>query len=271
MLQQLKNKFREVRDSNNLKKLPVVQMVLDNLISSSDIEPLDQIFNNKTYIDKWNAISNELESLQLPENTGGVNIGDQRALVNLIWHFKPKRILEIGTHIGCSTVHIAIALREVGINADTAIIDTVDIRDVNDPIEKPWMEYNSGESPANNIKKLGLDGIVNFITQPSVDFLSTSKERYDFIFLDGSHEAEMVYKELPLALKLLNKNGVILLHDYFPDKKPLWNNNVVIFGPYLACSRFKNESNNFYVNALGQLPWPTKVNSNITSLALFTK
>ena len=45
------------------------------------------------------------------EIAGGVNPGDRRALYQLVGHFKPRRVLEIGTYVGASTVHIASALR----------------------------------------------------------------------------------------------------------------------------------------------------------------
>jgi hypothetical protein len=59
---------------------------------------------------------------------GGVNPGDRRALYHLIAHFQPKRVLEIGTHVGASTVYIASALRRF---VDGGQLTTADIADVN--------------------------------------------------------------------------------------------------------------------------------------------
>lgn len=72
-------------------------------------------------------------------------------------------------------------------------------------------------------------------------------------------------------LKLLNKDGVILLHDYFPGLKPLWSDDGVIAGPWLAVNRLKNEGAKLSVIPIGKVPWKTKLNSNVTSLALLTK
>ena len=74
-----------------------------------------------------------------------------------------------------------------------------------------------------------------------------------------------------MALKMLNPNGVILLHDYFPGMKPLWSDGTVIPGPYLATERFVKEGINLTVLPLGELPWPTKLGSNVTSLALLLR
>ena len=73
-----------------------------------------------------------------------------------------------------------------------------------------------------------------------------------------------------MALDKLNKGGVILLHDYFPNGKPLWSNNYVVEGPYLATERLINEIE-IDILPLGNLPWKTKMESNKTSLALCLK
>jgi predicted O-methyltransferase YrrM len=95
--------------------------------------------------------------------------------------------------------------------------------------------------------------------------------KFDFIFLDGDHSAKTVYREIGHALKLLNKNGTILLHDYFPNLKPLWSNGNVLFGPYMAVHRLIQEGLSINAIPLGLLPWSTKMNSNRTSLALLSK
>ena len=57
--------------------------------------------------------------------TGGVNPGDRRLLYQLTRRLKPRNVLEIGTHVGASTMHIAAA--------KPRSITTVDIVDVNAP------------------------------------------------------------------------------------------------------------------------------------------
>ena len=56
------------------------------------------------------------------------------------------------------------------------------------------------------------------------DFLKTSdaffaehpEKRYDLIFIDGLHTGEQVQKDISNALKALNENGTIVLHDCNP-------------------------------------------------------
>ena len=62
---------------------------------------------------------------------GGVCPGERRAIYHLIAFFKPRRLLEIGTHIGASTLVIAQSLASHG--APESQLITGDILDVNNP------------------------------------------------------------------------------------------------------------------------------------------
>ena len=126
-------------------------------------------------------------------------------------------------------------------------------------------------SPQSLVNKFGYGERVDFQVSPSVEFLARCTEKFDFIFLDGGHSANLVYQELPLACRLLNPGGQILLHDYFLQNRPIWKNNSVIPGPYMATERLIEEGADIRITPLGALPWPTKQDSNFTSLALCTR
>ena len=235
-------------------------------------EDLMVIMQDKNIKEEWGQISTKLGQFNIPDGTGGVNPGDRRAIYHLVRSFKPKAVLEIGTHIGASTVHIASALREV--NEEIGLqgtLTSVDIKDVNSESTRPWEEYGMQNSPKNMISQLDLGGYVEFKVSSSIEFVRKNRQKFDFIFLDGDHSAETVNQEICLLPELLAEDGVVLLHDYFPDKKPLWSNNVTIDGPFLAVEELVDKKVPLKVLPLGELPWPTKLNSNITSLALFTR
>lgn len=235
-----------------------------NLLQIDEIE-MRRILSDGVQ-NEWDQARDKALNFRFPELSGGVNTGDQRAVYYLIKHFKPENVLEIGTHIGSSTTMIVLALE--GKNSN---LTTVDVRDVNDMKSKPWLKFGSNYSPFEIVHQLGLQEKVTFITKDSIEFMSDCNEKFDFIFLDGLHLAKTVYKEVRIALKLLNTNGVILLHDYFPDLKPLWRDNSCIPGPYLALEKIQIKNKKLKVLPLGELPWETKHNSRITSLALLTK
>ena len=147
-------------------------------------------------------------------------------------------------------------------------LTTVDINDVNDQATSPWLKYGSPYSPVELAQRLGLNDRITFVTGKSLEFFASCSDQYDLIFLDGDHTASTVYREIPAALVQLRREGVILLHDYFPALQPLWPGETVISGPWLATERLRSEGAEFMVIPLGELPWPTKLGSRITSLAL---
>jgi predicted O-methyltransferase YrrM len=202
---------------------------------------------------------------------GGSNPGDCRALYYLVRRLKPQRILEIGTDLGCSTVSMALATARNRADGIAATLDTADIRNVNDPQTRPWLVFKSPHSPGENIATLGCGEFVRFEVGRSLDVLVDGHRRYGMIFLDGNHDAEVVYQEIPLALQRLEPPGLIMLHDYFPDLRPLWPGWVPITGPGRAIARLMAEGAGLRAVPLGDLPWPTKLGTRTTSLAALTR
>jgi hypothetical protein len=117
---------------------------------------------------------------------------------------------------------------------------------------------------------LSVDDLVRLESGGSESFFRTSMERFDFIFIDGSHRASDVYADVAGALARLNANGVIALHDFYPDARPLWPDEPVIPGVYLGVVRAIEECPDLGVVPLRQLPWRTKHGGHTTSLAVLT-
>ncbi len=256
------------RERKSLAAAPTVPHRSDNLRPADGVDLAGMLVSQEA--DRlWRDSQEILGRFAIPDGTGGVNPGDRRAVHYLIGGFKPLSVLEVGTHIGASTLHVAAALR-ASPRAGARLV-TVDIADVNDAGKKPWLAYGAASSPRDMIEQAGCGDLVEFVHDTSLNYARTCGSRFDFIFLDGGHRAETVYGEIPVALELLEPGGVILLHDYFPDLKPLWSNGVVIPGPYLAVHRLVSEGLDARVLPLGALPWPTKENSRVTSLALLLR
>jgi len=269
----LYSKIKSLRNSERVETLKLnavskIKLDASNLRSASSVNS-DDIFSKKAIWKAWESYENKIEALQIPDLTGGVNLGDRKALFFIISHFKPKSVLEVGTHIGASTVHVASALDNNFKKHDVkAAFSTLDLRDVNCDAEKPWLKFKSPKSPQELLNELDLGITTKFMSQNSLDYFQTPQDKYDFIFLDGDHSAQTVYKEVPKALKCLNPNGIILLHDYFKLGDSANPNNNFNSGPYLAMQRHVKEGADIKVMPLGELPWQTKYGSNVTSLAL---
>lgn len=272
MLGFLKRIRKVRREADGLEKIPSLGCKAESLRSAEEVN-LEEVFSSNGIKAAWDIVVPELRAFEIPDGTGGVNPGDRRAISYLVRYFEPHSVLEVGTHIGASTIHIAAALRsrreaEIKEHPDLISVDAVD---VNDPVSKPWLRHGIRFSPAEMIGRMGYDDFTAFVTSTSLDYMTDCERGFDFIFLDGDHAAKTVYREIPAAMELLNPDGLILLHDYFPGAKPLWSNDSVIPGPFLAAERLRAEGAQFEVLPLGRLPWPTKLKSNLTSLALLAR
>lgn len=264
----MKTRIRLRRQIEELGLVQRADCTTGNLRRTSDLSPRD-IFESADIERMWRGVMSDINRFAIPDGTGGVNPGDRRAIFYLISALKPLSVLEIGTHIGASTLHIAAALYMSRIrHGESAALTTVDSTDVNSTTAKPWLSHGTEHSPLEMIQAARYESFVEFITDTSLDYAASCGRKFDFIFLDGDHSARAVYQEIPVALNLLNRNGVVLLHDYFPRMKPLWSDGTVIPGPFVATERLRAEGVDLAVLPLGKLPWPSKLQSNVTSLAL---
>ena len=257
----------DIRDKRRLRIVPEQGFDSSHLKRANDID-LSTIFSDKEIEKTWNSDHENITSI-LGEDYifDGINSGDRRALYCLITALKPEKVLEVGTHIGASTLYISRALKNI---SSDSIVTTVDILDVNAE-HAPWKKLGLEMPPREFAKKLGSLDYIDFQASHALDFLRDLDKKFDFSFLDGDHSSQAVYKEVSIALTLLNPNGVILLHDYYPEAKQLFSNGHIIAGPFRALDRVKKEGNDIYVKPLGNLPWPTKLESNATSLAVVTR
>ena len=256
------------RDRKTLAALPRASGDVSLLRGADTLDPAVMFTGEETAA--WQTAQRELNAAGVGDVMGGVNPGDQRAIYQLVRYLRPRAVLEFGTHVGASTSHIAIALRQLMEEEPMVRHDltTVDIIDVNDPVRRHWARFGSPQSPKAIIEQIHCGNLVTFVAEPGLEFARKNKRKYDLIFLDGDHAATAVYQEIPAALTMLAPNGVILLHDYFPGNKPLWPGSSPIQGPVLAVQRLRADGMAIQVVPLGALPWPTKKGTNITSLAL---
>lgn len=86
------------------------------------------------------------------------------------------------------------------------------------------IEHKTGVDPAPMERIEGDYDEFHQIT--SNEFFAINKQRFDIIFIDGDHSHEQSRKDFANAIYLLNKNGVIVMHDCLPMNEeyagPLW-------------------------------------------------
>lgn len=162
--------------------------------------------------------------------TGSISPFNQRYITELIEKRNFKTVLEIGTHIGKSGEAILKGLEHHG--GIGTHFDTVDIVDVNSKDTKKYEKYKPEIMPADIFKNYLTPYF--FHSNGSDEFFKNNIINYDFIFIDGGHKREQVERDIVNAFNFLSPGGLILLHDYYPENKPLFVDRKVISGPYLA-------------------------------------
>ncbi len=135
-------------------------------------------------------ILKELEKYAHENNVPIVQSEVANFLKLMIQIHKPKKILELGTAIGYSSILMNIATN------NTSLITTIE-RD------KKMIDI-----ARKNISDLGLEDKIEVIEGDCLEVLSTLKYEYDFIFMDAGkgHYNEF----MPYCLKLLKKDGIII-------------------------------------------------------------
>ncbi|HUN81831.1 MAG TPA: class I SAM-dependent methyltransferase [Phycisphaerae bacterium] len=246
------------------------QAAARRLRSGSEVD-LRSIFNDPRLDAEWARIKPELDSLAITDQAWAVNPGDRRAIYYLIRKLGLRSVLELGTHIGGSTMHFALALRELQRESGGDVsLTTVDIIDVNDPKIALWKQRGSTYSPSQMVQMTNCAPLVEFVTKNSLDYYPACRKRFDLVFIDSSHWARETWIEIVAAMKVLNDRGLLLLHDYYPGVKRLWPTEKPIPGPYRAVRHLQKSVARDALQdlPLGRLPWPTRLGSDMTSLAL---
>jgi predicted O-methyltransferase YrrM len=270
--QALINRRLRIRDESRrlsqLARLPIAAAALQSITREKLADLLDCPETHR----EWARVEPGLTAACPIEDlmTDGVNPGDRRALWYLVKGLGARSVLEVGTNVGASTFYIAAALKSLDGEPDARLV-TIDIEDVNNENTGEWKKRALTSSPEDMIRAIDSQHIVTFVNDSSLHYLDSCAQHFDLVFLDGDHSATTVYQEISHAVRVLNKDGVILLHDYFPKNRPLWKEDPPRVGPYLGLSRARNENPQIGVLPLHELPWPTKPGTRKTTLALVTR
>lgn len=256
-----------VKQQINLAAIAPAEFLPDSLKPSNDFL-VPMVLGDKDAVISWENDKAQIEHLHPAQDVpGAISPGDRRALYTLVRALKPASVLEVGTHIGASTVHLAKALK----TNLAGHLTTVDVYDVNDPERGSWKKYNLPLSVKQVLEDADLADRVTFRMEGALEFLKKTDLNFDMIFLDGDNSASAIYSEVSAALRRLSPDGIIVLNNYFPDGKALFPGEAAIYGPYLGMRRVMSEHKGVHVVPLGELPWPTRQDSSKTSLAVVVK
>ena len=140
-------------------------------------------------VEQYKGFIGEIRKEAILNNIPVISIESARLLEILTRVKRPKRILEIGTAIGFTSILMADGLAENG------KIDTIEIDD------------STALKAAENIKKAGLKQKINLIAGDAVDVLLNIQQKYDFVFIDAAKGQYCRYYEL--CSRMVLPGGII--------------------------------------------------------------
>lgn len=135
---------------------------------------------------------------------GFSNVNNLIFLKNIIYERNIRRTLEIGLAYGGSATIILHSLKKKLSKgfSHTAI----------DPYQSSWIK-NYG---VKQIKKLGLSDYFKLIenfSEFALPQMLLKKDKFDLIYIDGSHQFDNVFLDAYYSFRILNKNGILIFDD----------------------------------------------------------
>ncbi|MDJ0715922.1 MAG: class I SAM-dependent methyltransferase [Prochloraceae cyanobacterium] len=171
--------------------------------------------------------------LQFYYNNDSFLSGDAEFLYNVIRHFKPKKLIEIGS--GMSTLMAASAIQQNNSESSTYNCEHICI----EPYEKDWLTEIDVKLERKLVENIDKN-------------LFSSLSENDILFIDSSHiirpQGDVLFEYLEI-LPILNKGVIVHIHDIFTpkdypndwviDKVYLWNEQYLLEAFLSGNSNFK--------------------------------
>ena len=200
-------------------------LVNKNKVQSVDLDKLNEIFINSKIDENLYGPQDEVivKNFCIPSNNKivGMTSNYEAWIISCLSKISNK-IFEFGTCSGKTTYLMALNSPE-----DSEIISVTlkpeNLGNIEKNNQDNKISYRNiiNESIYKNFLFTGskFENKIKVIFQNSLDFDETQYTNFfDLIFIDGGHTYSVVKSDTQKAFKMINKNGIILWHDYVPGK-----------------------------------------------------
>ena len=132
-------------------------------------------------------------------------------LVNILDTSKENKMLEIGSFEGLSSVFFADNFLNTP-NSTLTCVDPFLTIDCND--HKQYLQNNEEKTFDYNISVCPNSSKIKVYKITSDDFFKINNKTYNFIYIDGCHEADFILRDMENSFKILETNGIMWMDDY---------------------------------------------------------
>jgi predicted O-methyltransferase YrrM len=156
-------------------------------------------------------VATEFKVSRPPDWGGSMTITEISSLCHLVAARNPRKVLEIGSFRGLTTLNIAM-------NAPEAEIHTLDLPPNFDPAETKFENNDAGVIRSRGVYHYEKREEATRIRQHYGDTATFNYEEIgggvDFCLIDAAHSYEYVRNDTARSLSLMTNDGVMLWHDY---------------------------------------------------------
>ena len=230
----------------------------NNLLELLDSKIIDKNVNKTDTLKENHGTQKYVDSTLIYKGmynwTNDLPEGSRYVFIKLLKQFninnkKPiKHILEIGTYTGVSLIHIMEQIPNSLCKVIDSWVDYKETNQYNETITENIQQNNVENAFYENIKSKNLEYRLNVFKGDSTSKLiemiklndKNKLDKYDIIYVDGSHRLLDCYTDLILSWQLLEQNGMMIIDDY------LFNKNNILESPYEAVNEFLEKYKNKY-------------------------
>lgn len=164
--------------------------------------------------------------------------GHRNFAYDFVSFFKPKTIVELGSHYGCSAFAFAQAIKDFNLNTELDAIDTWS----GDDFTKNDYENDVYSVFKKTIDKFYSEQKINMLRMTFDEAISKFEDNsIDVLHIDGSHHYDDVKHDFYMWLPKVKKDGIIFLHDISED---------IVLGSIMGSNKFWNELSEKFKNTI---------------------
>lgn len=137
---------------------------------------------------------------------------DDSELKKYIFNFlnpnEVNNILEIGSYEGLSSSYFSNHFLDQE-NSTLTCVEPFDLSDTTSPLyDGIYINFISNIKQTNNFNKIKLCQVYSNI------FFKNNKDKFNFIYIDGSHLIDDIIDDFENSIKCITNNGIIWMDDY---------------------------------------------------------